>query len=182
MVPAPALPRPARAALLAALAAARAAESLGSPPIALKWPNDLVRQDRKAGGVLVESARTPGGDLRLLVGIGANLSLPDEVPVLGGQLPVGDLALDPALRLALARRVADGFVALLARPADAATGEDYRRRSWLTGRRVALTTADGPWEGTVADVSVDGDLLLADGRCLRGEHTTLVAVRDLRAV
>lgn len=38
------------------------AESLG-PDIQLKWPNDLWRQQRKLGGILIEAASQGGGEL-----------------------------------------------------------------------------------------------------------------------
>ncbi len=59
---------------VAALAAADLAEAyLGSNVAALKWPNDLLIQGRKAAGILVESGALPDGRLWLAVGIGINL-------------------------------------------------------------------------------------------------------------
>ena len=46
----------------------------------MKWPNDLLLNGRKAGGILVESGRTARG-LWVAVGIGINLKLaPDKAP------------------------------------------------------------------------------------------------------
>src|SRR5581483_6968821 len=46
--------------------------------VALKWPNDVMVEGRKAAGILVESGSRPGG-LWLAVGIGVNLATPPEV-------------------------------------------------------------------------------------------------------
>jgi BirA family biotin operon repressor/biotin-[acetyl-CoA-carboxylase] ligase len=46
--------------LVAGVAAARALRALGVRQAALKWPNDLLVDGAKLGGILVE-ARTPGG-------------------------------------------------------------------------------------------------------------------------
>ncbi|UCG97424.1 MAG: biotin--[acetyl-CoA-carboxylase] ligase [Burkholderiales bacterium] len=44
-------------------------------PVALKWPNDLLLDSRKLGGVLCELATDDGGRRTLVVGIGINLHL-----------------------------------------------------------------------------------------------------------
>ncbi|MEO1118847.1 MAG: biotin--[acetyl-CoA-carboxylase] ligase [Pseudomonadota bacterium] len=60
------------------VAAARALESLGLGEAMLKWPNDLVWQDRKLGGILVESSVAPNGVFRVIAGVGINLQLPES--------------------------------------------------------------------------------------------------------
>lgn len=46
--------------------------------IGLKWPNDLVIQDKKLGGILVEIA-TFKDSFAIIAGIGINLTLSDEI-------------------------------------------------------------------------------------------------------
>jgi BirA family biotin operon repressor/biotin-[acetyl-CoA-carboxylase] ligase len=173
-------------ALIVSVATARACERVGSASLAIKWPNDLLRDDRKAGGVLVETARSPSGDPVLLVGIGLNLALDPRVP---GQLaevtspPAGDLGLtaDVSTRDALAQAVAGSVASVLADPDDPSLGREYRRRSWLTGRAVVVDTPEGPKHGVVAEITAEGDIVLADGTLLRGEHSTLLEVEGPRA-
>ena len=64
---------PSRLALFAALAACRTAEALAGRPAALKWPNDVVMEGRKLGGVLVETSPAEAGRLAV-VGVGINVS------------------------------------------------------------------------------------------------------------
>ncbi|MCR2747080.1 biotin--[acetyl-CoA-carboxylase] ligase [Limnobacter parvus] len=53
-------------------------------PVRLKWPNDLLIDDQKLGGVLCESFQTDGGPVTVM-GVGLNL-LPMNVPdALSGQ-------------------------------------------------------------------------------------------------
>lgn len=68
------------AALAAGIAAATAARELGAPT-GLKWPNDLLLDGRKLGGVLVESCAPRW----IAVGIGINVinSLPEEEELRG---------------------------------------------------------------------------------------------------
>ena len=63
------------AALLAALAAAEAVEAATTCQPSLRWPNDIVVESRKLGGVLAEtSAResSPTATRNLVLGIGLN--------------------------------------------------------------------------------------------------------------
>ncbi len=175
----PALARPARITLLAAVAAARALEALGATGVRIKWPNDLMRGEKKIGGLLVEVVRAPTGEERLVVGLGVNLSLaPGDLPGPVARL-AGDAGL-PADRLtrdALLARVLEELDRILdALPADggAAAGEEYRRRSWLRGRTVRLAWNGAEETVAIEDVTPDGDLLLADGRTARGEHVRLL--------
>ncbi|MFO7764550.1 MAG: biotin--[acetyl-CoA-carboxylase] ligase [Wenzhouxiangellaceae bacterium] len=50
--------------------------------VGLKWPNDLVVEDRKLGGVLTEIRGAGEGPCNIVIGIGINVRLPraDEVP------------------------------------------------------------------------------------------------------
>lgn len=65
----------AQVSFVAALAVADLVETfLGKGAGALKWPNDLLIQGRKASGILVESGSLPDGSLWLAVGIGVNLA------------------------------------------------------------------------------------------------------------
>jgi len=57
---------------------------VGLGGVGLKWPNDLLLEGRKLGGILVET-RTRGNRLALVVGVGMNLDHP-RVPCLGRKL------------------------------------------------------------------------------------------------
>lgn len=61
--------------LISALAAAEAIEQVSSIPVSVKWPNDLLISERKAGGILCES----GTGTRLghfqIIGIGINVNM-----------------------------------------------------------------------------------------------------------
>ena len=177
----PPLERPTRLTVLAAVAACRALESLGTLEPRIKWPNDLMRDDRKIGGILVESARAPDGSPRQLLGLGVNLELrPGDLPPgiadLAGDAGLrGDKATRDALLEAFLREL-DAALAELRTPGDLARGAEYRRRSWLTGRRVEIASDGRRFATSIADVTADGDLILEDGSLLRGESTQLLSV------
>src|SRR4051812_22446830 len=57
--------------LVAGVACVRALRALGAAPVALKWPNDLVIDAAKLGGILVET-RMRGGSTLAVIGVGIN--------------------------------------------------------------------------------------------------------------
>ncbi|OOF65393.1 bifunctional biotin--[acetyl-CoA-carboxylase] ligase/biotin operon repressor BirA [Rodentibacter sp. Ppn85] len=54
------------------------AETLG---VQVKWPNDVLFDGRKLGGILVEIANVGNGCLNLVVGVGINVSLPAKTDI-----------------------------------------------------------------------------------------------------
>ena len=45
--------------------------------IGLKWPNDLILENKKIGGILIETENV-GMKIKTIIGIGINLNLPDK--------------------------------------------------------------------------------------------------------
>ncbi len=60
---------------------------LGCAAVRLKWPNDLVLEDRKVGGILIEER-----DATLVAGIGVNLAVAPERLRQDAALPAGILS------------------------------------------------------------------------------------------
>ena len=65
--------------LAVGVAVRRAVTALGVADITLKWPNDVLRDGRKLGGILLEMTGDPVGTCRVVVGIGLNINVPSEV-------------------------------------------------------------------------------------------------------
>jgi BirA family biotin operon repressor/biotin-[acetyl-CoA-carboxylase] ligase len=124
----------------------------------LKWPNDLLVDDRKLAGVLAE-ADLPA----VVVGIGVNLNWDDPVP--DGGVAANQVAGRPVDRDA----VLAGLLAHLAgRLADwPSVASEFRRRCATLGRAVRVQLADESFTGTASDVSDEGHLLVDVGVCLR---------------
>src|SRR5580698_2014483 len=71
-----------RLSLVAGVAAAEALEEVAPGIVALKWPNDVWLNGRKAGGIIAEAVTDRAQHLdAVLIGIGLNLNLAkDDVP------------------------------------------------------------------------------------------------------
>ncbi len=60
--------------LAVAVATVRAMEECGISGVAVKWPNDLLWQSRKLGGILLEMKGDVAGVCQVIIGIGINIS------------------------------------------------------------------------------------------------------------
>lgn len=137
--------------------------------VALKWPNDLVLDERKLGGILLELAAEAQGRCYVVAGIGINVALPPESLSVLSNWPQGaiDLATPmrgaPPPRLAVAARLTDGLADLFASFADtgfAPYRSEWRDADYLLGRRVKLDDPGAPANGTARGIDGDGALLV----------------------
>ena len=128
-----------------------AAEACGGG-VRLKWPNDLILDDRKLGGILAEIR----GE-RALVGIGINLSwAPEGAAMLGED------------REALLNRLLP-LMASWAKASSEAVIQRWRERSWTLGQVVRVEVGGQVIEGLAEDVAEDGALLVGGRRVIAGD-------------
>jgi BirA family transcriptional regulator, biotin operon repressor / biotin---[acetyl-CoA-carboxylase] ligase len=57
---------------------ARALAACGVPPVQLKWPNDVLHNGAKLGGILLEMTGDAAGVCQVVVGIGLNVNMPQS--------------------------------------------------------------------------------------------------------
>ena len=158
--------------LLAGVATAGALARTAGVDMGLKWPNDVLAtvdgEERKVGGILAESVRTPDGP-GVVLGIGLNVSLrADELPV----PTAGSLALagatgtdrDPLLRAVL-RAVEDWYGRWSAADGDPVSSvllEAYAAGCVTLGRTVRAELPGGDaLTGEAVAVDGDGRLVIA---------------------
>jgi BirA family biotin operon repressor/biotin-[acetyl-CoA-carboxylase] ligase len=186
-----------RLAAIASGAMAEASESLaGIAPgsIRLKWPNDLVVEDRagvrKLGGVLGETDGLGTGDPRAVVGIGINADWPVDAfpPDLAGTMTsLREIAARPidheSLLEAFLERLEPQVEDLRKGRFD---GPGWSARQVTTDRDIDLVGADGS-RTTVRATAVDtesGALVVGDHHVLVGEvsHIRLASAPVARAM
>lgn len=163
----PAWPRNAwpRLSLVAGLAIRSVVGSLD-----LKWPNDVLRETKKVGGILSESSSQG-----VVVGLGLNLWWPNP--------PQGVAALypeDPGAAAAgeMAQAWAEELLRRLEGPPEAWGREEYiaacstlgREIIWDSGRGVARTVDE---RGRLVVETADGDVALGSGEVRSVRPTTL---------
>jgi BirA family biotin operon repressor/biotin-[acetyl-CoA-carboxylase] ligase len=149
--------------------------------IALKWPNDLVFDERKLGGILLEIKAEAHGGAHVVAGVGLNVALPAALLRSLSDWPRGaiDLATalgsEPPARAVLAGALVNELAALFADyplQGFAAYRSEWRAADFLRGRAVQLDEAAGRLCGTAAGIDADGALLVETAG---GERRRVVA-------
>ena len=142
-------------------------ESLGVTGIALKWPNDLIVNDQKLGGMMVETTSTRD---TVVLGIGINFRSP----------PVQGVGADPALppvglldvmegapsRAELAARIIVCAAGTLPRFADEGLDpwiDRWSRYDWLFGQAICVKDVKPELRGVARGIDAAGALVLRDG-------------------
>jgi BirA family biotin operon repressor/biotin-[acetyl-CoA-carboxylase] ligase len=141
--------------LLSLAAGVAAAEACG-PGVRLKWPNDLLLDHRKVGGILVET--TPE---RAICGVGINLT----------SAPEGAAQLDQPRDEVFERLRAqiDGWATA---PPQTVLSR-WRELSETLGRRVRVDVSGQITEGTALDIGERGELIVDGVPFVAGSVTHL---------
>lgn len=155
--------------LVAGVAVAEALRDGCGSAVGLKWPNDLLVDGRKLGGILVEGGGEHGGPVQAVIGIGINVRMPETMAQDIGQ-PWIDLA-SASRGVALQRsRIAAMVLENLIRALDMfdAHGlspflERYRALDVLAGHAIGVHAADGVHEVHVLGLASDGGLRVRRG-------------------
>ena len=148
---------------------AQALESLGMHGIGVKWPNDIVTQDGKLGGILSEVMSAKTDSVTVVVGIGLNVDFNNSdasVTVTSRLGRAVDLAsccdhlparveisaaLIECLFDTMVRFEAGGFAPFL---------KTWLQYDWLRGQEVTIETPAGRGAGIADGVDFDGALLV----------------------
>lgn len=139
-------------------------EQMGAQDVALKWPNDILLQQRKLGGVLLEVAGDPSGVCQVVIGIGLNVRMQD-----GGAIDQPWASLSEQLpnlsRNTLVSAILNGLFPMLDQYAE--TGFSVYRQAWeqrdaFRGRQVVVQSASKEQRGVAGGVYTNGALKLLD--------------------
>jgi BirA family biotin operon repressor/biotin-[acetyl-CoA-carboxylase] ligase len=150
--------------LAVGVACARALRDLGAGETQVKWPNDLVVEGAKLGGILIET-RAGGGETTAVIGIGINCR---DDPALARRLRRRVAALDAFVQPAPSR---NAVIAAVAREVMAALE---------TFERAGLAPFVAEWTALHAHEGARLKVRLADGRTLSGLARGIAASGALR--
>jgi BirA family biotin operon repressor/biotin-[acetyl-CoA-carboxylase] ligase len=172
--------------LLASVVVAEAVEEMSGLRAGLKWPNDILLNGRKAGGVLSEVDLDEMSVGQIILGVGFNLNvdldkLPDEIR-----------GTSTSLREEIGRWTSEEeFVSLFLRKFDvkySQIGKEgsskvlnrWRELSTSLGSRVAIRTVTETFMGTALDIDEDGALIVEKDQGERRKFLSgdVAALRD----
>ena len=141
---------------------------LARTPVQLKWPNDLLCDSRKLGGILIDMRAEAGGPGYVVIGIGINVALDETARTqinAAGTEPCDLKSLEvPTLQR---NAVAASLIECLVRGLTVFEHEGLRpfREEWqsadaLRGRAVNVTTVQETTRGVARGIDLDGALMV----------------------
>ncbi len=172
--------------LLAAVAVAETIQQVGISDLRLdiKWPNDVLLNQRKISGILIESTSTPNEPPRFIVGIGVNLnhqSFPPELTDIATslQLECGEHFNVASFRSALLDRLAFWYEELRQNRPRKILQRWQELSSYAHGKQVVVIFDHEELRGETVGLNDSGALLL---KIPSGEIRTILAgeIKHLR--
>ena len=158
--------------LVVGVALARALEQCAGQPVGLKWPNDVVWQGRKLGGILIEIAGETSGPTHAIIGVGVNVQMPEDAGDEIGQpwTDISRLGGRPVARNALAAAVLEQLAVALQTfevQGSAVFLDAWRALDVAAGKAVELHLADRVIGGQAKGIDESGALMIQVGSELR---------------
>jgi len=155
---------------------------LGVSGVLLKWPNDLLVDERKLGGILLESC---ANGMTAIVGIGINMALPNKADehIRAVRKPIdlsSVLEVVPSVD-ALAARVIERLRAALQkfdRDGFESFAPEWSRLDALAGREIVVNRAGIRETGIAQGIAPDGALLLRNDAGLQRIVSGSVNIMD----
>jgi BirA family biotin operon repressor/biotin-[acetyl-CoA-carboxylase] ligase len=171
--------------LVIGVCALRALASLGLENVRLKWPNDLLVEDRKLAGVLIELRAESGGPACVVIGVGLNVALGAPLLAQIAQLGVAPTDLVSAgmhqpKRNEIAAALISFFVRGLLDFERTGLGpfmSEWRAADALCGRPVAVQAIGGGARGIARGVDLHGAFLVETPHGLKRFISGDVSVR-----
>lgn len=145
--------------LAVALAVRDAIQAHISEKAVIKWPNDILVDDRKMGGILIETQWRSGAIIGAIIGVGANMRYEPGLPSACALNEFTDAHISPMqLAQELARQLEERFQQLRAGLwNDVAT--EYLENLWRLGVEQEAEAMGETVSGTINGIDATGNLL-----------------------
>lgn len=147
----------------ASVAVARAIEHLTRHRAECKWPNDVLMNNRKVCGILIETTMTDEDRAYAIIGIGINANqrtFPSSLSAVTSiALETGKEIDRSALFKHVLREFEEIYRTIQSRSAENIMSE-WRTRCSMLGHRVIIRSHDTTYEGVAERLSDDGGLVL----------------------
>lgn len=174
--------------LAAGVAIVRALDGYGIRGVGLKWPNDVLYQDKKVAGLLVDVSGEAGGPCTVVLGVGINCRIAPadarriDQPWIDIHTMTGEIPDRNRLAAAVIDELFNMFTVFAAAGLPAFRAE-WERRHVYAGRAVRVWQGDKTFDGTVDGIDDHGALRLRDARgATQTFYSGEVSVRgDMRA-
>jgi len=166
----------------ASVAVARAISAWPGCRTAIKWPNDILIDGKKAAGLMVETQNARSLQGTFILGIGVNSGageFPDDIREIATSM--AEHTEKPVLRADLACAILQNFDDIYRQILQCEytiIGEEWKRMSSTIGHHITIRQNSRTYTGEVVDLDPAAGLLvrLKSGfvRAFKGEHVTVV--------
>ncbi|MGH8180112.1 MAG: biotin--[acetyl-CoA-carboxylase] ligase, partial [Steroidobacteraceae bacterium] len=171
--------------LVIGVCALRALRELGLEDVRLKWPNDIVMNDKKLAGILIELRAESAGPASVVIGIGLNVALGATAleaigEILGSAIDLVSAGLQEPSRNAVAAALITQFVrGLLLFEGEGLRpfADEWRDADALRGRQIDVHTMEGVARGLARGIDLHGALVLETPQGVRRFVSGDVTVR-----
>jgi len=167
--------------LVTGICVAESLSELANLSVQLKWPNDVLVDDRKLCGLLTELIANVDGGTQVIVGIGVNYKQPVNIesggleavslPTLCDEAPArADIISD------ISARLLDAY-ALFAEQGWPVFADRWNQFDYLKGRQVRVINAGSEQHATAMGVDSNGALLIEQDLQISAVYSGDVSVR-----
>jgi len=152
--------------ILSGLAVVHALEKVSKiQGIQLKWPNDLMWNNDKLGGVLIDITGEYNGSCAVVMGIGLNINMPKTLlhKIEKPWTAINDVANIPVSRNVIAGTLLDFLIAYLIKFSTSGLSKfvaEWNEKDYLAGKRVQVATSEKRLTGIARGIDNQGRLLL----------------------
>ncbi len=171
--------------IVTGIAICRALQGIGFDALALKWPNDLLSDGRKLGGILIESRPLPDGAYFFAIGFGLNVFMTAQ-DLASIPQPTTSLAListAPVCRTRVLGAVLESVIQSV-RAFEVAAVDDliaeFARFDAFHGKTIEVITANDKIRGINRGISATGHLQLETNAGVELHSAAEISLRAVR--
>lgn len=156
----------------------------GIEGVQLKWPNDLLYQGKKLAGVLLEMSGDASGQCQVVIGVGVNVAMPEDMAVDVDQpwIDLQQIAAKPLDRNRILAALVNALVPALqqfALQGFAPFREAWSQHNAYQGQAVRIATESFSVQGDCLGVDAGGALLLATDQGIKAFYGGELSLRLL---
>ena len=159
--------------LLTAVSVCEAIKKVSAIDARIKWPNDIIIQNKKLGGILTESNIETDRINFMIIGIGLNVNN-DKKTLIAQATSLKEQKKESVNRIELLRgllRQLEADYLLFQHKGPVSILDRWREYNITLGRRVKVYTQNKHYEGQAIDVDSDGALIIRDDSGLNQKIT-----------
>ena len=148
--------------LLSAVSVCDAVKKICAVDVQIKWPNDILINNKKIGGILTQLNAETDRISFMAIGIGLNVNN-DKKTLIAGATSLKEQIKESVSRVELLRQLLRQLeldYLLFQHKGSAPIIERWRQHSITLGRRVKVYTQSKHYEGEALDIDNDGTLII----------------------